>query len=207
MKGEEGLVENLPNIRLQQSLGKRGNEGRGGAGGEPTQYFHDLWVGGRWNNDHWYWFHTGEVIQDVGGFPVWAHNFTRPDHDCLNLYRGAKEQAVLFVDRQCNETHGFVCEEALNGEEGLVEELHFRGNTYLFTNMRMTWNDAYDVCASNDSMLPVVFDRETAIFLAEAGRGFILSELIREVTAGDLNSRDGRFAYAYRVCEQHFEPS
>nr|CAD7434197.1 unnamed protein product [Timema monikensis] len=139
---------------------------------QASQDYHDLWVGGHWNNDHWYWSHTGEVIRDVGGFPVWARNFTRSDHDCLNLYRGAKEQAVLFVDRQCNETHGFVCEEALNGEEGLVEELQFRGNIYHFTNMRMTWNDAYDVCANNDSMLPVVFDRETAIFLAEAGREY-----------------------------------
>ncbi|KAJ8869560.1 hypothetical protein PR048_028551 [Dryococelus australis] len=132
---------------------------------------HDIWVGGHRQDGWWQWVHTGQDIPLMDGSLPWSSGNIRDGHDCLSVYRDNYNQPLL-VAHPCDQLHSFVCEEAYNLWNTSVKEVRFKSNSYRFLNERLTWSEAYELCASNDFILPVVTDMDTASFLARAGPGY-----------------------------------
>ncbi|XP_069688214.1 lymphocyte antigen 75-like [Periplaneta americana] len=135
--------------------------------------FHDLWIGGRLSHENWEWDHTGQDIpkdSGPGSFPQWVRVNSRLEHDCLNIFRSSNLEP-LFIDRKCNETHGYVCEEAdnIDGGENTIETLVFDDHLFTFHAKRMTWSKAFDICADNDSTLPIITNKNVAQLLISKG--------------------------------------
>lgn len=156
--------------------------------------FHDLWIGGnKLNNSEWRWYYTNQIINnDV----QWERLVTHDGHNCLNLYT-ADGNAGIFMDRRCMEKHSFICEETDQYEIinegnypkdiGSLEEqlLHgtiyprkflpkfvkHQGRNYMFSNVRVTFDKAVEICKEHFGYLLIFENNEEVEFVGNNTEG------------------------------------
>ncbi|KAJ4432296.1 hypothetical protein ANN_20914 [Periplaneta americana] len=142
-----------------------------------SKEFHDLWVDGHYDGRHWKWVRKGKVIPSMlkrntnAKSQLWVHSPTRPGHNCLNLYHPTSNR-ILFLDRKCNETFGFICE-SISPSISKIETRILKGRQYTFYSLKVNWNKANNICKSSGSYLAVVKTPDEAALITEFGEEFL----------------------------------